>query len=124
MPDSIGQIMQVESYRLPMWVGEQIVSDGFAKPLKLLHRVVRGQRLMCLRLDDGGVWCLARSGQFVYSQDPPVDGFGNQMEAVSLSLSYSEQIFDLPAKPQSLKEGGPPIICDGSPWCPSPGPEP
>jgi hypothetical protein len=122
MPDSIGQIMQVESYRLPMWVGEQIVSDDFSPPLRLFYRVVRGQRLWCLSLDDGGVWCLARSGQFVYSRDPP--GYSNQMEVVSLSLSYSRRIFVLPAKPQPLREGGPPIICDGSPWCPSPGPEP
>ena len=71
-----------------------------------------------------GVWCLARSGQFVYSQDPPANGQSNQMEAVSLSLKYSRQIFDLPARPQPLKEGGPPAICDGSVYCPSPGPEP
>ena len=116
--------MQVEGYRLPMFVGEQIVSDGFAQPLRLFYRVVHGQRLWCLSLDDGAVWCLARSGQFVYSQDPPANGQSNQMEAVSLSLKYSRQVFDLPARPQPLKEGGPPAICDGSVYCPSPGPEP
>jgi len=81
--------------------------------------------LWCLKLDDGGDWCLSHSGQFVYSQDPPANGQSNQMEAVSLSLSYSRQIFVLPSRPEQLKvdEASPPI-CDGSPWCPSPGPEP
>ncbi len=120
-----GQIMQVESYRLPMWVGEQIVSDGLAPPLRLFYRVVDGQRLWCLSLDDGGVWCLARSGQFVYSQDPPANSYSNQMEAVSLSLSYSRRIFALPSRPERLKvDEAPPPICDGSVYCPSPGPEP
>ena len=104
--------MQVESYRLPVYVGEQIVSDYFSPPLRLFHRVVHGQRLWCLSLDDGAIWCLVRSGQFVYSQDPP--GQNNQTEAVSLSLSYSRRIFVLPTKPEPLKEGGPPAICDGS----------
>ena len=119
------QVMQVESYRLPMFVGEQIVSDGFAQPLRLFYRVVHGQRLWCLSLDDGAVWCLARSGQFVYSHDPPANGQSNQMEAVALSLSYSRQIFVLPSGPQPLKvDEAPPPICDGSVYCPSPGPEP
>jgi hypothetical protein len=117
--------MQVEGYRLPMFVGEQIVSDGFAQPLRLFYRVVHGQRLWCLSLDDGAVWCLARRGQFVYSHDPPANGQSNQMEAVSLSLSYSRQIFVLPSRPERLKvDEVPPPVCDGSVYCPSPGPEP
>jgi hypothetical protein len=125
LPTFIGAQMQVEGYRLPMWVGEQIVSDDFAPPLRLSYRIVRGQRLWCLSLDDGGIWCLARSGQFVYSKDPPANGPSNRMEAESLLLSYSRQIFVLPAKPLRLKvPDAPPIICDGSSWCPSPGPEP
>jgi hypothetical protein len=125
VPDSIGQVMQVYSYRLPMWVGEQIVADGFGPKPKLLYRDVHGRRLWCSSFDDGAIWCLAPTGQFAYSAEPTGGGVGvRRIEAVALSLTYSKQILVLPAKARQLKKDGPPVICDGSPICPSPGPEP
>ena len=98
-PQSIGQSMQVEGYRMPMWVMENL-SANILGPLVSSHRTVLGRRLWCLNIlniQAEGVLCLTKTGQLALVEEvvrllPPV-------ELVSLVLTESKSAFLLPARP-------------------------
>jgi len=71
-PQSIGQIMLVEGYRMPMWVMENL-STNILGPLVLSHRTVLGRRLWCLNVlniqAEGVVLCLTKTGQLAFDAE-------------------------------------------------------
>jgi hypothetical protein len=100
-PQSIGQIMQVEGYRMPMWVMENL-STNILGPLVLSHRTVLGRRLWCLNIlniqAEGVVLCLTKTGQLAFDAEWFVGS--SRLELVSLALTESKSVFPLPAKPK------------------------
>jgi hypothetical protein len=118
-PQTIGQIMQVEGYRLPMFVTGNL-STNMLGPLVLSHRTVLGRRLWCLNVlnvqAEGVVLCLTSTGQLAFDAEWFVGS--SQLELVSLALTESRSAFLLPAKPKPWTGPLLPNLC-GEVQCPS-----
>ena len=115
-PKSIGQIMTIEGYRLPLFIAGQI-DDGLAAPLVFFHKTVLGRRLWCLNVRSEGYLCLNKTGQLALVSSLFVSG---QLEAVSLTLNPSTAAFVPPAKPTPWTKDVLPNLC-GAVQCPSNG---
>jgi hypothetical protein len=116
-PQSIGQSMQVEGYRLPMWVAQNL-GTGVLGPLVLSHRTVLGRRLWCLNIlniQAEGVLCLTKTGQLAFDAKWFIGP--RQLELVSLVLTESKSAFLLPAKPKPWTGPVLPNLC-GKVQCP------
>jgi len=119
-PQSIGQSMQVEGYRMPMWVMENL-SANILGPLVSSHRTVLGRRLWCLNIlniQAEGVLCLTKTGQLALVEKWFVGR--RQLELVSLVLTESKSAFLLPARPKPWTGPVLPNLC-GKFQCPSMG---
>ena len=114
-PQSIGQGMQVEGYRLPMWVAENLTT-GLPGPLVLFHRTALGRRLWCLNIQAESSLCLTKTGQLALDAKWFVGS--SQLELVSLALTESKSAFLLPARPTPWGQGVLPNLC-GKRQCPS-----
>jgi len=62
-PQSIGQGMQVEGYRLPMWVAENLTT-GLPGPLVLFQRTALGRRLWCLNIQAESSLCARKQASW------------------------------------------------------------
>jgi photosystem II stability/assembly factor-like uncharacterized protein len=117
-PQTVGQIMLVEGYRLPMVVAEDL-SAGLVGPLGLSHRAVLGRRLWCLNVANNtfaGVLCLTKTGQLAF--DDKLFIGPRELELVSLELTGSKSVFLLPARPKPWMGELLPNLC-GKVQCPS-----
>ena len=118
-PQSIGQVMQVEGYRLPMWVTENL-STNIIGPLVLFYRTVLGRRLWCLNIQFEGFLCLTKTGQLGFADKLFIGS--RQLELVSLVLTESKSAFLPPAKPKPWSgQVLPNVYLCGTVWCGSPG---
>jgi len=107
--------MQVEGYRLPMWVAENLTT-GLPGPLVLFHRTALGRRLWCLNIQAESSLCLTKTGQLALDAKWFVGS--SQLELVSLALTESKSAFLLPARPTPWGQGVLPNLC-GKRQCPS-----
>ncbi len=114
---SIGQTMQVEGYRYPMWTAGNI-NPGLPRPRSLSYRTVLGRRLWCLRFDTSLVFCLTKTGQLAFETTGVAKA--GQFELLSITLAVSTSAFVMPAKPTRVRTESFPNIC-GRQACPSPG---
>jgi photosystem II stability/assembly factor-like uncharacterized protein len=118
-PQTVGQIMLVEGYRMPMWVMENLTTSVVGPVLS--HRTVLRRRLWCLSIVNvqaEGVLCLTKTGQLAFDAKRFVGS--SQLELVSLVLTASKSAFLLPAKPKPWTGAVLPNLC-GKLQCPSPG---
>jgi hypothetical protein len=107
--------MQVEGYRMPMWVMENLTTNLFGT-LALFHRTVFGRHVWCLQ--DEGFLCLTKTGQLALAYQWWVGS--HQLELVSQVLTASRSAFVLPAKPKPWTGPVLPNLC-GKVQCPSMG---
>jgi hypothetical protein len=117
-PQTIGQGMLVEGYRMPMVLAEDL-STGLVGPLVLSHRTVLGRRLWCLNVLNitfEGFLCLTKTGQLAF--DDKLFIGPRELELVSLVLTESKSAFLLPAKPKPWRGELLPNLC-GKVQCPS-----
>jgi hypothetical protein len=117
-PQSIGQIMLVEGYRMPVVVAEDL-STGLVGPLVLSDRTVLGRRLWCLNVLNitfEGFLCLTKTGQLAF--DDKLFIGPRELELVSLMPTESKSAFLLPAKPKPWRGELLPNLC-GKVQCPS-----
>jgi hypothetical protein len=111
--------MQVEGYRLPMWVTENL-STNIIGPLVLFYRTVLGRRLWCLNIQFEGFLCLTKTGQLGFADKLFIGS--RQLELVSLVLTESKSAFLPPAKPKPWSgQVLPNVYLCGTVWCGSPG---